>query len=158
MKEFENVVWSNPKYGAPIVKISDYGIVFNGATIELLNNPQGIKMGYNLESNMLLIKPIFDNINTDDNDNNVYKFSGRKKDGGHSIRIGNKRFIKYISSKLGKDLTKSTNKFPANFDKDSGLLLVDLNMELDDIQAKEENKVKKLEEDDHNKQKNKTNS
>lgn len=146
---FENLILSNPKYGAPIVKISDYGIVFNGATIELLGEPAGIIMAYDIENNNLLIKPVSE---YDNNKKNVYKFSERRKDEGHSIRIGNKRFIKYISSKIGKDLTKSTNKFPANWVDEHNILLVDLDIPMDEIKTKEKNKVKKIEED-HNKQK-----
>lgn len=149
MKDFEgydNLIVSNPTYGAPIVKISDYGIVFNGATIELLDEPAGIIMAYDIANNNLLIKPVSE---YDDDNKNVYEFSGRKKDKGHSIRIGNKRFIKYISSKMGKDLTKTTNKFPANWVAEQNLLLVDLDMPMDDIKTKAKNKVKKLEEENN---------
>ena len=149
MKDFEgvdNIIWSDPTYGAPIVKISDYGIVFNGATIELLGEPEGIKMGYDIENNNLLILPVSE---YDNNQANIYEFAGRKKDKGHSIRIGNKRFIKYISSKLGKDLTKSTNKFPANWVDEKNILLVDLDMPMDDIKDKEKNKVKKIEKENN---------
>ena len=139
---FENLIVSDPTYGAPIVKISDYGIVFNGATIELLGEPAGIKMAYDIENNNLLIKPVSE---YDNNQKNVYEFAGRRKDEGHSIRIGNKRFIQYISSKIGKDLTKNTNKFPANWVDDHSLLLVDLDIAMDDIKNDEKNKVKKIE-------------
>lgn len=149
MKDFEgfegydNLIVSDPTYGAPIVKISDYGIVFNGATIELLDEPAGIIMAYDIANNNLLIKPVSEY----DDDKNVYEFSGRKKDKGHSIRIGNKRFIKYISSKMGKDLTKTTNKFPASWIEEQKLLLVDLDVSMDDIRTNEKNNVKKIKKD-----------
>lgn len=134
MENNNSIIWSSPKHGAPIVRVTEYGIIFNGATISLLNEPKGIKMGYNIENQSLIVKPV-KNID-ETKDQNIYEFADRNREGS-SIRIGNKNFIKYISSQLGRDLTDEINKFPASWNEDDNCLKVDLNKPFNSI--KEDN-------------------
>jgi hypothetical protein len=118
-----NFLWSTPNSGAPIVSIAIYGITFNTGAIEILNKPAKIMMGFDEDKKIIGFKPT----TTD----NVQAFPFMEKERKGYIRIGNKEFIKYISSKTGNDFKKSIKYLP-NWDKNEQILIIDLNCPLDE--------------------------
>lgn len=119
-----NFMWSAPSAGAPIVSIATYGITFNSTTIEILKNPERIKMGFDDKQKVIGIMPT-----TDENDLRSFEF--KKKEKNNYARIGNKDFVKYISNKTGLDF-KAAKKFIPEWDEDDQILIVRLSEPLDD--------------------------
>lgn len=125
MENYNDIIWSSQSSGAPIVTIATYGITFNSSTIELMNTPERIKMGYSPKSNKVLIKP------SNKNDSKSFKFAAREKKRGY-IRIGNKDFVKYIANQSNLPLIENSIRFPAEWDSQNNILVVDLNNPIDD--------------------------
>lgn len=113
-----NFVWTNPSAGAPIVSIASYGITFNSATIEMLKKPRNILIGFDTNAKVIGVKPIDDETNP-----KAYDFAEKERKG--YIRIGNRDLIKYISSQIGIDYSKSI-RYLANWDENEQILIVDL--------------------------------
>jgi|Wag4MinimDraft_17_1082658.scaffolds.fasta_scaffold00368_1 hypothetical protein len=125
MNDYNDVIWSSQSSGAPIVTIATYGITFNSSTIDLMNKPKRIKMGYSPNSNKVLVKP------TNEQDGKSFEFAAREKKRGY-IRIGNKDFVKYIANQSNLPLIKDSIRFPAEWDSQNQLLIVDLNNPIDE--------------------------
>lgn len=125
MKKYSDIIWSSQSSGAPIVTIATYGITFNSSTIELMDTPKKIKMGYSPKFNKVLIKP------TNQEDSKSFEFASREKKRGY-IRIGNKDFVKYIANQSNLPLIENSIRFPAEWDSKNNILVVDLNNPIDD--------------------------
>lgn len=126
MENYDDIIWSTPSSGAPIVTIATYGITFNSSTIDLMNNPKRIEMGYSPKLNKVLIKP-----SNKSKEEGSFAFASRANKRGY-IRIGNKDFVKYIANKSGLPITKESIRFPATWDSKNKILKIDLSNPIDD--------------------------
>lgn len=127
-----NFLWTTPSAGAPIVSIASYGISFNSMVIEILGRPARVLLGFDEKELAIGVKPI----NEGGEDPRTYKFADRERQG--TVRIGNRDFLRYVSSKTGIDLKKTT-KFLANWDDEDQILIVDLKTPLESSLIDEQN-------------------
>lgn len=100
------LVWGSPKGSMPTINISSYGFQFNKPAIDLLGKPKGIKIGFDKEKEKIYFMAM-DDLKKE----KVYKFTGRLKTSKGYIRIGNKNFLRYVSSIIGIDLLNKTRQF-----------------------------------------------
>jgi uncharacterized protein YdhG (YjbR/CyaY superfamily) len=114
-----NFIWLPPSAGAPIVSIASYGISFNSAVIEMLGRPTHVLIGFDEQNQLIGVKPVPEGAE----EPRSYKFAERERQG--TIRIGNKDFLKYISSKSAIDLRK-TSRYLATWDNENQVLVIDL--------------------------------
>lgn len=119
-----NFIWTAPSAGAPIVSIASYGISFNSMVSEMLGRPSRVLLGFDERNLVIGVKPVQDGID----DSRAYKFAERERLG--TVRIGNKDFLKYVSSKSGIDL-KKTSRYLANWDDEAQTLIIDLKIPLE---------------------------
>lgn len=122
-------VWSSPSSGAPIISIAKYGITFNSASIDLLNKPAKIQIGYDNNEKVIGVKP------AENSQQNAFTFAEKDKKG--YIRIGNIDFVKYVANKAGIDITKTT-RYAAEWNDIEGALIIDLKKPIDNIDTNED--------------------
>jgi hypothetical protein len=104
-----NFNWNYITSGAPYVTISKFGISMNGAVIQMLQKPDKIMMGFDVNARVIGIKPY-----CGEEDVSTYEFKNKIRN--NWIRIGCKDFVKHLSHMTGIDFEKS-KKFLASFDE-----------------------------------------
>lgn len=112
-------LWTAPSAGAPIVSIASYGISFNSMVIELLKRPPKVLLGFDEKNLVIGVRPIQEEAD----EPRAYKFAERERAG--TVRIGNKDFLKYISSISKIDFRKS-KRYLASWDEENQVLIIDL--------------------------------
>lgn len=113
-----NFNWSAVSGGAPYITISSLGIAFNNVSIDKLNSPEKILVGFDEENCVIGIKAY-----NGEQGLKPYEFASRVKNGW--IRIGCKDFIKYLQSITGIDFTTS-KKYVAQYDSETRILTVEV--------------------------------
>jgi len=127
-----NFVWSAPSAGAPIVTIATYGITFNSSSIEVLRRPTKVMIGFDDKQKVIGVKPLYEK---GENEIKSFPFAERERNG--YVRIGNKDFIKYVSSRTEIDFTTS-KKYFAHWDDNEQLLIIKLDEPIDDFSKEHE--------------------
>jgi hypothetical protein len=113
-----NFNWIAVSGGAPYVTLSSFGIAFNSVSIEKLNTPEKILVGFDEDKFVIGVKAFNGELGL-----KPYEFSSRIKNGW--IRIGCKDFIKYLQSLTGIDFSTS-KKYTAKYDTEGKVLLVEI--------------------------------
>ena len=111
-----NFNWSAVSGGAPYITLSSLGISFNSVSIDKLNRPAEILIGFDEEKCVLGIKAYEGEPGV-----KPYEFASRVKNGW--VRIGCKDFIKYLQSITGLDFSTS-KKYVAKFLAEGNMLTV----------------------------------
>jgi hypothetical protein len=124
--------WYSPTTGAPIVSLADYGITFNIGAIEIMCKPEYVMLGYDEEENLIGVKPCDKNI-----ENRIEFY---KKLRNNYIRIANKDFIRFLKSRISKDIKieAKAKRYVAKWDKTEKILYIDLNSQIGIIKEKKE--------------------
>ena len=119
-----NFDWSAVSGGAPYITLSSLGISFNSVSIEKLNRPIEVLVGFDEEHCVLGVKPYEGEPGV-----KPYEFASRVKNGW--VRIGCKDFIKYLQSLTGIDFT-SSKKYVAKFLPEEKMLTVEISGDLEE--------------------------
>ncbi len=122
--------WYNPELGPPIVSIAEYGLTFNNAAINKMENPEAIKIGFDKERLIIGIKP------ASKKDKNSFEFADKQSRG--YIRINNKGFVKLIRAYCNDYDFKQTVRFIGTMDDEKNIFIVDLNKPADLDKTQEE--------------------
>ena len=113
-----NFDWSIVSCGAPYITISSLGIAFNSVSIDKLNLPDQILIGFDEENCVIGIKAY-----EGEKGLKPYEFANRVKNSW--IRIGCKEFIKHLQSVSGINFNPS-KRYMAAFDPELKILIVDI--------------------------------
>lgn len=117
-----NFKWYKPSIGTPIISIAEYGITFNKAAAEEMNNPPRIQLGFD-EFNLLIgVKPV--HIVEEDSDKTSLIFAERERNG--FIRVNNKDFIRFISRYCPDIKFDRAVRCLGKWDEDLQVLIIDL--------------------------------
>ncbi len=108
--------WSAVSGGAPYITLSSLGIALNSVSIDKLNKPKKIIVGFDEEHRALGIKAYNNEAGL-----KPYEFADRIRNGW--VRIGCKDFIKYLHSLTGLDFSNS-KKYVADFNSEEKILIV----------------------------------
>jgi hypothetical protein len=119
-KEY-NFNWYSKENGPAIISVAYYGITFNKAAVDLLNNPKYIKLGIDKNNKLIAVKPL------EKNSEDSFIFSEKRNEKYGSVRINNKGFIKLIKSTYSQYDLSETIQFILEKDKELNMFLVDLN-------------------------------
>ena len=111
-----NFNWSAVSGGAPYVTISSTQISFNSTSVEKLNSPEKIVIGFDEENCVIGVKAYTHDMNT-----KPYQFSEKVKNG--CVRINCKDFIRYLKALSDMDFSPS-KKFVATYDAENEILIV----------------------------------
>ena len=111
-----NFNWSAVSGGAPYITLSSLGISFNSVSIDKLNRPAEILVGFDEDQCVLGFKAYEGELGV-----KPYEFAPRVKNGW--VRIGCKDFIKYLQSITGLDFS-SSKKYVAKFLSEENMLTV----------------------------------
>ncbi len=115
IKDFD-FLWVKPKSGAPTVSIAKYGITFNQLSIEMLNSPKFIMLGFDRAKQTLAIKPV-----TTSEESLEYAYNFNIKKG--FARVGCNDFVRMLGQYTGIDFNKSKRYIATETE---GYLLVNL--------------------------------
>jgi uncharacterized protein YcgL (UPF0745 family) len=110
--------WYNPIVGSAIVSIAEYGITFPYNTVEIMQQPKFIKLGYDKKNTIVGVKVC------NEEDKMKIPFS-RDSNKGKYVRINARDFIRIINSDLGYTFTKA-ERFSAMWDNENKLLSISL--------------------------------
>ena len=124
-----NFNWSAVTGGAPYITISSLGIAFNSVSIEKLQMPKKIIIGFDEDNCAIGIKAY-------ENEHSIKPFEFASRIKNNWIRIGCKDFIKYLQSITDLNFTVS-KKYVAKFDSEEKVLTVEL---LDNSEEEDNNK------------------
>jgi hypothetical protein len=113
--------WYNPKAGAPIISIANYGLTFSSGAIEAMGNPKRIMLGFNTTNKTIGVKPC------DDANEKGIEFYSKVKNG--NVRLSSKDFIRFIKSKMDDSfqIENTATKYIAKWDEEEQILTVYLN-------------------------------
>lgn len=111
-----NFNWSAVSGGAPYITLSSIGLAFNSVSIEKLDSPDKIIVGFDEENCVIGIKAY-----TNEENIKTYDFINRKKNGW--IRIGCRDFMKYLKSLTNMSFSPAV-KYIAQYDEEEKILMV----------------------------------
>lgn len=102
------------------VSIMRLGIIFNSETIKVLGFPAKINIGFDSRNKVLGIK-------ASDGDPSIKEYDFAKKGNEKWIRVNSRVLVQTIKSAVkGLDVGDKAKPFPARFDKESKMLIVEL--------------------------------
>lgn len=114
-----NFDWNYVAAGAPYITISELGLAFNTPAISLLNDPEDVVVGFDIDQMIIGIKNAENITNA-----KRYKFASRARNGW--IRIGCKDFVKHLSVLSGISFSPA-KKFVARYDEGEQILYITIN-------------------------------
>lgn len=116
--------WYYPSSELLKVSISDTSITFYNETVEAMGSPKYILLGFNEDNKVIGVKAC------DTEEENSLAFSLKQKNS--YIRINDKKFIRFINSRLedGFNEKLKQEKYAAKWDKEKGFLYIFLDRPL----------------------------
>ncbi|TVP86002.1 MAG: hypothetical protein EA375_02495 [Acholeplasmataceae bacterium] len=122
------IVWFNERPKEFVVTLTSANITLNKAATTRFEHAYSVMLGTDPVQKLLIIKPLskVEAVSKVIPENRKYRITVRSS----YSRISNKGFMKEISDMTGLDLENHTHKFPARWDKNQDLLIVDLKGEV----------------------------
>lgn len=111
------ISWYNPNVGTPIVTVAVYGLTFNEAAINEINNPPFVRIGYVKDKRWIVIQPL------QSEEEDAFSFNSKKRD--RYIRVQSRDFIRFVILHHELNLERAV-RIPALWSSDLGMLVVDL--------------------------------
>jgi hypothetical protein len=106
-----NFEWYNPKTGAPVVSLANYGLTFSSGAVEVMGEPKFILLGFDDEGKILGVKP-------------CEEFISKKRHG--YVRISSRDFIRFLESRMpdGFKIEDKAAKYFTKWDKEARILKI----------------------------------
>ena len=113
--------WYNPNKDILKVSITSSGITFYKEVIEAMGSPEYILLGYNDDEKIIAVKVC------GNDDENKIKFNSKRNNS--YIRICDKKFIRFIETKISENhgRKRNTKIYLAIWNNDEQMLYIDLN-------------------------------
>jgi hypothetical protein len=112
--------WYNPKKDILRVSITNNAITFYKEVIDAMGSPEYILLGFNVDKKIIAVK-----VCGNDNEN---KIEFKSKRNNSYIRIFDKKFIRFIETKISENQIKkrNTKTYLASWNDDDQMLYIDL--------------------------------
>ena len=101
------------------VSIMRLGLIFNAETISALGNPAKVNIGLDAKNKVLGIQASV-------GDSNIKEYDFAKTGGEKWIRVNSKQLVIAIQAVTKFEYTNTAKAYPARFDNDLKMLIVDL--------------------------------
>lgn len=122
-----NFEYFDPNLGPISVSIAEYGLTFSKGTVDIMNRPKYVKLGFDKEHLVVGVVP------TTEDDERAIPFIEKEKNG--YVRINNKEFIRYLIRFFPDDweqrFSNKSIRYLTYWDDENSILVVDLKKTLD---------------------------
>ncbi len=119
-----NFKWYNPKIGAPIVSIAEYGLTFSGGALDALGEPEHVILGFDEQNKVIGVKPC------GKEDARKIPFISKRR--SNYVRISNKDFIRFLESKMQDfKVDSKAKRYLAKWDDENKILKIFLEQPLE---------------------------
>lgn len=120
----DDLVWFDRRSGVPVVSVSEYGLGFNRAAIEMLGYPKAVRLGLSKKRRLIAVQAL-----KAGTDANGFEFASRERDG--YVRINSRDFIRLLQSYHPGLKFEQARRCLARWDDEAGLMYVDLDHVVD---------------------------